>query len=144
MLCTLSFSENNSIPRATKGYHSTVSDGGLGDDIRSKICSWYNFLLHCMYNCMTGFCYTFLSQIYQIVCFFVEKLYLNVSSHHKFSFLIDSLKPCTPDTAIIKCDKSFLLVFPNTSFPFLTDSLKHPAKCDKGFLLVFLNAVCIC
>ena len=43
-----------------------------------------------------------------------------------------------------KCDKSFLLVFPNTGFPFLTDSLKHPAECDKILLLVFPNAVWIC
>ena len=46
-----------------------------------------------------------------------------------FPFLIDSLKPCTPK-AKTKRDKSFLLVFPNTSFPFSqTYSLKHPAEC---------------
>ena len=61
-----------------------------------------------------------------------------------FPFLIDSLKPRIPPIAKTKCDKSFLLVFPNTSFHFLTDLLKHPAKCDKKFLLVFPDAVCIC
>ena len=54
MLCTLSFSENNSIPRAAKPYHQTLSDGGLESDMR------YNFLLHCMNNCITSFYYKLL------------------------------------------------------------------------------------
>ena len=56
-----------------------------------------------MYNCITGFCYTFLSEIYQIICFLVEKLYLYVSSHHKFSFLMDSLKAPTLWPESSKC-----------------------------------------
>ena len=100
------------------------------------------YLLHCMYNCIAGFCCIFLSQICQIICFLVGKLYLNVSSHHKFSFFNTFTQTLSP-IAKTKCDKSFSLVFPNTNFPFLTDSLKHPAKCDKRILLVFHNAVCI-
>ena len=29
----------------------------------SKVCSWYNFPLHCMYNCITGFCFTLFSSL---------------------------------------------------------------------------------
>ena len=54
-----------------------------------------------------------------------------------FPFLIDSLKHCISLSKPAKCDKSSLLVFCNTNFISLVDSLKHPAKCDKSFLLMF-------
>ena len=125
----------------------TMDDGWLGNGMRSKICSWYNFLLHCIYNCITGFCYAFLSQIYQIIYFLVDNLHLYVSSHHKFSLFKrfnQTLQTLSPKPA--KCDKRFLLVFPNsnTHFHFLTDSLKHPAKWDQSFSSAFPNAICIC
>ena len=89
-----------------------------------------------MYNCIAGF--ILISNLSNYLFSFRE-----VSSHHKFSFFNRLTQTLSP-IAKTKCGKSFALVFPNTSFPFLTDSVKHPAKCDKRILLVSPNAVCIC
>ena len=100
--------------------------------MRSKICSSYNFLLHCTYNCITGFCYAFLSQIYQIIYFLVEKLYLYVSSHHKCPFLIDSLEPRTPySQKLLNVTKAFCWCS-LTQFVFVNTELSYWLAFNKN------------
>ena len=98
MLCTLP-ERTNLYPQSQETIPLTLSDVGLGSDMRSKICSWYSFVLHSMNDYITGLCLTLLSEIYQILCFLLEKVYLFVSSHHKFSFInrfTQTLHPLQP------------------------------------------------
>ena len=76
---------------------------------------------------------------------FLQRSYIwNVSGHHKFPFFNRFTQ--TPHSLLPKLSvtKVFCWFFLNTSFPFVIDSLKHPAKCNKSFLLMFPNAVGIC